>query len=510
MRLLLLALAMAIPALMFSWPAAQARADQGDIEVTRVEAESQYPNGIKFYVSARSSAEIDEVRVYFRKTGRVTAGAYREVEFQAASTDSGSSPDSGSSIIGEATLITGLGGGYIPPGTEITYSFELRDDSGAVYRTPDQVAIYNNSSFAWESLTSGPITVLHYGVGSRERAQLVLEAAAEALERMAPVLGFDPTEPVRIVAYQGPRDLFQALPFRMQALQGRVQTEGMAFADERVVLIDGLDSDYRGITSHEITHLEVAEVTGRAHNRVPSWLSEGLAEYGNIDPTSEYEAALNRGIIADRLPPLWLLRFSSGSGEDIIRAYGQGLSVVEYLIDNFGESKVAELMDEIQRSLDIDEALENVYGFDQYGLDTQWRISNGLQPLPEPEERSSIRDLLPTVTPSPTPPPTATPAPSATPQPTLTLEPTATPRPTPTATAPPPTLAPDSIPQASPQVSNRDSGGDSGRDSRDAPSAPGCSSPLHRNSGAFSGDPALLAILALPLAMLAIRSRPGS
>ena len=492
MRLPLFALALALPALLFSWPLAQTRADQGDIEVTRIGAESQYPNGIKFYISARSSAEIDEVRVYFRKTGRVTAGAYREVEFQSVSLDSGGS------IQGEANLSTGMGGGYIPPGTEITYSFEIRDESGAVHRTPDQVAFYNNAAFDWESVTSGPITVLHYGLGSRERAQLVLEAAAEALERMAPVLGFDPTEPVRIVAFQGFRDLFEALPFRMQALQGRVQTEGMAFGDERVVLIDGFNPDYRGITSHEITHLEVAEVTGRAHSRVPSWLSEGLAEYGNVDPSSEYDAALSRGIRADRVSALWRLSFSSGSGEDIIRAYGQGLSIVQYLVDTFGESKVAELMEEIQRSLDIDEALKAVYGFDQYGLDTEWRISNGLEPLPKPEERESLRALLPTVTPSPTPPSTQTPTPAPTPttQPTFTLEPTATSRPTPTATAPPPTPSP----QPTPQVSIQDSG--------DGQSSPGCSSPHPGNSGAFSGDLALLAILALPLAMLAIRSRP--
>ena len=509
MRLLLFALALTISALMFSRPTAPALADQGDIEVTSVRAESQYPSRINFFVSARSSAKIDEVRVYFRKTGRVTAGAYREVEFQTASIG-----DSGSSITGEATLSTGLGGGYIPPGTEITYSFEIRDNSGAVYRTPDQVAIYNNPAFDWESLTSGPITVLHYGPGSQERAQLVLEAAAEALEKMAPVLGFDPTEPVRIVAYQGSSDLFQALPFRMQAMRGQIQTEGMAFGDERVVLIDGLDYNYRGITSHEITHLVVAEVTGRARRRVPAWLSEGLAEYGNVDPTSEYRSALDRGIRADRILPLWLLRFTSGSGEDIIRAYGQGLSVVQYLVANYGESKVAGLIKEIQRSLDIDEALEAVYGFDQYGLDTEWRVSNGLQPLPKPEERSSIRDLLPTVTPSPAPPPTATPVQTLPPQPTFTPEPTETPRPTPTNTVSLLTLAANSTPQVSAGDSGgdfgADSGGDPGLESRDAPSSPGCSSPHPGNSGAISGDPALLAILALPLAMLAIRRRPRS
>ena len=104
--------------------------------MTSLSAESHYPTGMTFHVSARSSAEIDEVRVYFRKTGRVTAGAYREVEFQTTSPDSTGSIPGGSnsggsipgySISGEAILVTGLGGGYIPPGTEITYSFEIRD-----------------------------------------------------------------------------------------------------------------------------------------------------------------------------------------------------------------------------------------------------------------------------------------------------------------------------------------------------------------------------------------------
>jgi len=479
--------------------------------VTSLSAESHYPNRMTFQVSARSTEEIDEVRVYLRKTGRVTAGAYREVVFQKISLDAnGSIP--GFYVNGEAMLVTGLGDSYIPPGTEITYSFEIRDESGSVYRTPDQVAVYNNSSFAWESLTSGSITVLHYGAGSREKAQLVLEAAAESLKRMASVLGFDPSEPVRIVAYRGPLDLLQALPLRMQAIQGQVQTEGIAFADERVVLIDGFDPNYRGITSHEITHLGVVEVTGRAHSRVPGWLSEGLAEYGNIDPMTEYTLALNHGIRDDRLLPLSRLRFSRGSGEDIVRAYGQGLSVVEYLVDNFGESKIAELMAEIQGSLDIDEALEAVYGFNQYGLDTAWRLSKGLNPLLKPEERSSIRDLLPTITPSPAPTHAPTQTPDSTLAPPLTD--------TASAKALPPDISPSPHAPVVEEVPGGDSrggdsrggdsrGGDSrGGDSIETPISPGCYSPHPGDYGAFSGDLSLLATLGLPLAMLAIRHRP--
>ena len=43
----------------------------------------------------------------------------------------------------------------------------------------------------------------------------------------------------------------------------------------------------------------------------------------------------------------------------------------------------------LQRTLDIDGALLEVYGMDQFGLDTAWRLALGLEPLPSPEELAS-------------------------------------------------------------------------------------------------------------------------
>ena len=39
-----------------------------------------------------------------------------------------------------------------------------------------------------------------------------------------------------------------------------------------------------------------------------------------------------------------------------------------------------------QRTLDIDGALLEVYGLDQFGLDSAWRTFMGLEPLPSPDE----------------------------------------------------------------------------------------------------------------------------
>ena len=489
-RLVLLGLALALAVSSYLWIATPANADEGNIQVVQVGAESRYPQGVRFFVTASSPDEINEIRLFFKKTGRVTASAYRALEF-----------DSGDLVNAESILSTGAGLNYMPPGTEISYFFEIRDEAGSVHRTPDQKIVYSDSRFDWQILSSGPIIVYHYGQNSEERAQMALEAAIEAMARMAPVLGFDPSEPIRIVSYSTYGDMLAALPLRQQIIAGHVQTEGMAFGDERVVLIRGFDPMVRGITSHEITHLAVAEVTGRAKIRIPAWLDEGLAEYGNIEPSPVYEEALRQSITLDQVRPLRTLASFSGDANRIMTAYGQGRAVVGYLISTYGTARIAELMQAIRRDLNIDQALERVYGFDQWGLDNKWRKSMGLDPLPRPEEPEPR--LLPSPTPTRTPVPTPTrAAPSPTPAPTP--EPSATFTPAPTATSQPTLtpLQPTPAPEPTSAASVEDEGG--------VRQSPGCSIQQLSRSGPLSGDLALIAILAAPMAMLLFRGRRRS
>ena len=489
MRLLILGLTLAVSAGMYSWDAAPTWADEESIQVVELGAESRFPNGIRFFVTVTGPTEIDEIRIFLKNTGKVSAGAYQALQFEA-----------GNHVSAESVLQTGGGGGYIPPGAELTYFFEIRDEAGSVLRTPDQRVVYTDDRFDWQTISSGPITVYYYGDGAEERARMALEAAGEAVDQMAPLLGLDPSEAIRIVSYSNATDMIGALPLRFQVLQGHLEAEGLAFADERVVLIRGFDPDVKGITSHEITHLAVAEVTGRAHVRVPSWLDEGLSEYGNVEPIHEYEEALRRGISEGRVQPLWTLDAFLGRGDEILTAYGQGSSVVRYLISSYGEAQVAELMQAVRSTLNIDQALQRVYGFDQYGLDTEWRLSMGLEPLPRPPERQF--SLLPSPTPNPTPDPT---------KPSPTLPPTATPiQPTPTSNPTPVPVKVSPTPQstvAGPTPSGEPTAAVALDEEEDGGSTPGCSSPHFGQSKVFHGDPALIAILFGPLAMLALRGR---
>ena len=350
------------------------QADKGNITVVGAKAESQFPDGIKFTVSAESTDEIDEIRVFFKKVDQQRRSTYRSVDFEP-----------GNKVSGVSMLPSGSGGDYYPPGTKIEFSFEVRDKAGGVLRTESQDFVYQDNRFEWDTVDEGLITVYYYGEYVRDRALVVLEAAKQNLEKMLPVLGIAPTEPLRIVSYNNYRHMAAALPFRSQAVSEGLRTQGMAFTDERVLLVHGFDETVAGTVSHEFTHLLVGEAAGPALRQVPAWLNEGLAEYGNIDPTDDYDAALRYGIFTRRIKPLWYLNSFGGTPEDIIIAYGQGRSVVQFMIDSWGHERMATLFPVLQRTLDIDQALLEVYGMDQYGLDSKWREEFGLGKLPSPE-----------------------------------------------------------------------------------------------------------------------------
>ena len=398
MRPFQLLIVFALLATIFLLPARQAGADEGDIQVLSQSAESRFPDGIEFKVSVESTSEIDDIRVYYKTLGIINQSAYRPVEFEP-----------GMKVVGTTLLKSHGSTSFFPPGTRVEYSFEIRDKSGSILRTEDQEFVYIDRRFEWRTATSGLITVYYYGEDKDSLAQTILDAAREAMDLMGPILGIEPTDPLRIVAYNNYAHMTEALPFRSQATSEQLITQGMAFSNLRVLLINGSDAGVRGFTAHEFVHLLVSEAAGRADQHVPSWLNEGLAEYGNVD-SDEYDSALRFGIANQRLRPLWSQSSFGGTPDDIIIAYGQGKSVVAYMIETHGPEKIGQLMETLRKTRDIDLALEEVYGFDQYGLDSEWRVSLGLEPLPPPERLEVAFQQIPT-----DPPPTE-PAPDKEPE----------------------------------------------------------------------------------------------
>jgi hypothetical protein len=65
----------------------------------------------------------------------------------------------------------------------------------------------------------------------------------------------------------------------------------------------------------------------------------------------------------------------SAKTEEALISYTQSQSLVEFLIQNYGKDKILHLLNIFKEGSTTDDALMEVYGFDQDGLDNLWRES---------------------------------------------------------------------------------------------------------------------------------------
>ena len=438
-----------LAAAVFLWASAapsHAQSNAG-IELVSSEVTSEFQEGIRFEVDVRSGAEIEEIAVRFR-IGQREIGAYEYLEQEESS--------SGDVVSASALYRTNTAARYIAPGTIITYSFVITDADGNHLDSPEYEYIYHDDRYEWDEISNGIVTVSYHGPVSF-RAQDVLDATVKTLEFMGPLLGAGVDEPIRITMYNNWPEMREALPPASETSRRELITEGQAHSPEGVLLVLGGAPRASGVASHEVTHILVHRAGEGSLGRVPSWLNEGLAEFGNIQPGESYDRALYYAIQRNDLLPITSMDGQPGTPEDVIIFYGQARSIVRYMVDVYGADKMRELMATIKTGKNYRNAIPEVYGITPLELENEWRDALGVQrrqllddastlptPLPTPklgllsidalrQQGSQGATAVPAAAATPEPEPTAAPAPTSAP----VAKPTEAPQPTVAPTAPP-------------------------------------------------------------------------
>ena len=446
---------------------------QSNVSINDHGVENQFPDGLRFHISASSESRIEEIRVYVRKLGQSNRSSYRSVEFEP-----------GQSISGEVLFRSKTANEYIPTGTHLSYYFQILTADGASTETEPQSVVYLNTGLDWQTASAGLINVYyyHHNDQSETRANAVLNVAAGTYEFMAPILGVELTEPMSIVVYSDYSHMLDALQPASRVAAQRLRTLGKAFTNERTLLVDGSLSNILSTAAHEFTHLLVADAAGSAYTGVDSWLNEGLAVYSERDPDSEFNRYIARAIQRNDVPPLTGLATFAGTPDETLRNYGQGYSVVSFMLDTYGPNAMADLFAVLRTLRSTEKAVAAVYELTIHELDNQWRQSVGL-----PVASLATPALPPLQVPATSRPnggsPTAIP-PAANESATATPPPVA--QVAPTYTSPPPTLTTTDLPTP----------------------AAGCYAPVE---GSHAGiELSALALLTLPVglgSLLAIRRR---
>lgn len=333
--------------------------------ITAGVVDNNFPDGIVFHATANASDEIDDIRVRYEVLPDGTSASARP-EFE-----------SGLTATVEVTLDE-----YLAPGTIINYRWEVKA-GGETSESPEQSFFYDDIRFQWEKVEGEGLAVYHYSADT-DVAESLHQAGVKAIADAESLLDVEVPFPVNVWIYETREDMVPALPRTSPSYEAQIITLGVRIASDTVLVLGEVSFD---TLQHELTHVVTGVAGDSAFGSMPAWLDEGTAVYAQEDKGG-YEDAVEARIRSGNVLSIREITSAPGEPEKVGLFYGQSWSIVQFLIDTYGEQDFAQLFAEVKAGSSISESLEEVYGFDQDGLENEWREAHDLPPreTPEPTE----------------------------------------------------------------------------------------------------------------------------
>lgn len=336
---------------------------QSTISVSDNGIQSNYPDSLTFSCQAQSNVNVTDVWLEYQ----VEQTAFAQVTAEAKATFSPSL-----SVKANYTLNMQQYG-QIPQGTEIDYWWGVKDAGGDKLQSPTYHYDVVDSRHKWSTLAQGKITLFWYGQGQSFGSSVMTEAQS-ALSTLATDTGATPDKTVNISVYASQQDYAASVAGAPEWAGG----EELSQYDSVFILVrpGALSQDLPGV-AHELTHVIVGQITSNPYNSIPFWLNEGLAVHvqfpqGNLP--SEFSTALSNAIADNSLISVRSLSdpFSAYADKATL-SYAESDSIVTYLINQYGSTKMLQFLDNFEQGSTYDGALQANYDFNMDGLFTQWK-----------------------------------------------------------------------------------------------------------------------------------------
>lgn len=359
---------------------APARAQPDDaIRVITSEARPNFPGSIDFeLVAEASAADIATIRLLY---GPTRGEALTVVELPA--------PGGGRAEVSH-TLDTQVS--YFPPGTELTFRWELTDTGGNTLTSPAQSVIYHDERFAWSERSERNVTVLWYR-GGDDFGQELIDVTARTLDRLEREIGARLDQPVRIYVYGDNRDMRSALESNSVEWVGGQAHTGLGIIIGAIA--PGDSAEVQRLIPHELSHQVLHQATDNPYGGVPLWFDEGLAVHNQELRDAGWDEMVAEAARTGGLIPLEALAASFPADPDqALLSYAQSRDVVEFIISTYGEATLRELVTAFAAATPVDEALPQVLGRTVDELDADWRAT-----LPPQTEEPTVIAGPPTAPP---------------------------------------------------------------------------------------------------------------
>jgi tetratricopeptide (TPR) repeat protein len=202
------------------------------------------------------------------------------------------------------------------------------------------------------------------GSATPDLAHGILHVLEDDFHELESQLDYTPPEPIGVILYteQSFADITRAPSWAGAINDGRIR-----------IPVQGLTSvtpELARVLKHELTHSFIGQ---KSHNRAPTWLQEGTAQYMEGRRSTESAGALLNAASQGGVPTLPSLEGSwlnlSGSSASI--AYAWSLAAVESIVQTGGIGDVSRLLDAIATAPSTETALRDSLHSDYADLQQQ-------------------------------------------------------------------------------------------------------------------------------------------
>jgi len=266
---------------------------------------------------------------------------------------------------------------YVPPGIEITYRWRLTDENGTLIETEPQSITWEDTRFKWQVLSTDQVSVYFYN-GNEVFSQTILDSAQSTIDRLQSDFGVERARPIRIWVYDSKSDFSGS-----QAPNSQEWIAGTAYPELQVILAvlpEGNDREVGRVIPHEISHQVLFQATRNPFNAPPTWFDEGLAVRAQENGNENFQAMVEHAAEEGRLFSVRSLTSEFPyDPADASLAYAESYSVIQFMIERWGNEGVAAVIAAYSQGLSHDDALMQGIGVDVDGLDQLWKESLGYQ-----------------------------------------------------------------------------------------------------------------------------------
>ena len=288
----------------------------------------------------------------------------------------------------QATYVWDAADRYLVPNTGVEYQWRATD-GGRTTLSQEGTLLYDDDrpGLDWHSAVIGDATVHWYGDNeqvARHLGELTAGGAAQAEE----LLGHDMDGPIDMFVYDAREDFFGALG------PGAREWFGAAtFPPLRTIFMwlgAGPDSYLETTVVHEVTHVVFGDSTDNPFHDPAKWLNEGLATWAEEHSADEQRATVESEASRGGLFSFDAITYNFPFGtRGTTLSYAMGTTMVDMIIDEYGEDAIAQIAESYRAGASDDQALEEGTGVDADQLYADFYDAFGVDE-PGPVEAAAI------------------------------------------------------------------------------------------------------------------------